>query len=666
MSSKKFPSFSQWKQLFKTLKKTERIFLGIFVFLFLASGIYLSTVFYFNKTEAVPAYGGKYIEGIVGQPRFINPIYGEANDVDRVLIDLIYSGLMTYDKNGNIVNDLAESYQISEDGKTYVFELKNNIYWHDGVPLTVEDIIFTIKTIQNSEYKSPLRANWLDVGVEKVSEKSIAFFLSSSYNSFLENTTVKIMPQHLWKNVVPQNFALSSYNLQPVGSGIYTISRIEQANTGFIKNIDLTANRRHHDKTPYITNFSLRFFENKNDLLKAVNQRTINGFSIVSLQESSSSVKNQIKQKWNQPKFNSFYFSMPRYFSVFFNSQKAKILSDDNLRKALNYSVNKKEIVENISNLMGEKITVVDSPILPKYFGFQEPSVIYEFNQEIAKELLDKSEYKLQENGIRTKQNEKKPAFQFKSYLKIGSKGSEVVELQGCLARLDSDFSRLLQEEESGTYGKGTGEAVTAFQEKYLPEANSTGETGPSTRVKLNELCISSQNEAIPLQFTLTTINQPQLVKVAEYLKNYWKEIGVLVEIKAVEFSELKEIIKNRNYDALLYGQALGAVPDLYPFWHSNQVFDPGLNLADYKNKDADQLLKDARETLSAELKKEKYEKLQNIILNDVPALFLYNSDYIYWASEKIKGISTERIIDPAKRFSNIENWYIKTKRTWK
>ncbi|MCX6723065.1 MAG: ABC transporter substrate-binding protein, partial [Candidatus Staskawiczbacteria bacterium] len=115
------------------------------------------------------------------------------NDVDRTLIDLVYSGLMTYDKDGRIINDLIKSYQISDNGKTYTFQLKDNLYWQDGIPLTTNDIIYTIKTIQNSDYKSPLRANWLNVDAERISDKSFTLSLNSPYNSFLENCTIKII-----------------------------------------------------------------------------------------------------------------------------------------------------------------------------------------------------------------------------------------------------------------------------------------------------------------------------------------------------------------------------------------------------------------------------------------------------------------------------------------
>ncbi|HQK63802.1 MAG TPA: hypothetical protein PLF16_01475, partial [Candidatus Staskawiczbacteria bacterium] len=181
-----------------------------------------------------------------------------------------------------------------------------------------------------------------------------------------------------------------------------------------------------------------------------------------------------------------------------------------------------------------------------------------------------------------------------------------------------------------------------------------------------NEMCFGSQDNSENLSFTITTINQPQLIKAAEALKGYWEAVGANVQIKAVELSELKDLIKNRNYDALLYGESLGSEPDLYPFWHSSQVSDPGLNLSGYQNKDVDQLLKDAREAVDPELKATKYAQIQNKILTQAPALFLYNPDYLYWTSEKIKGIDTTKIVDPAKRFSNIENWFVKTRRVFK
>ncbi|OGZ66849.1 MAG: hypothetical protein A3C58_01225 [Candidatus Staskawiczbacteria bacterium RIFCSPHIGHO2_02_FULL_34_10] len=670
----KFPSFSQWKQIFKVLKNKEKIALSVFLILSVSSLIFLLNSFYINNTKVVPSLGGKYIEGVLGQPRFINPIYGETNDVDRTLIDLVFSGLMTYDNNGKIVNDLIESYNIFDNGKTYEFILKDNILWHDSKPLTADDVIFTIKTIQNSDYKSPLRANWVDISIEKVSDKSFKFHLKSPYNSFLENCTLKILPKHIWENISPENFALSLYNLQPIGSGPFEFIDINQLNTGFIKTLNLKSNRKYYNHPSFIANISFQFFENKEDLIKAVNSREIKGFTLTSI-ENNEVAEKEIKQGWSKnDKFYVYSFSLPRYFAVFLNNQKSSIFSDENIRKALLYSVNKNELIGKISAETKNNISSVNSPILPNFYNYQEPSINYSFDTDKAKTLLDKSGFK--DNGSapliaggqgqREKAVTKKPAFQFTSYLKVGSKNSEVIQLQSCLARLDDNFKNLLLNETNGTYKKGTENAVTEFQKKYLPNLAPTGEVGSSTRAQLNKLCLGPAQNAQLLKFTLVTINQPQLVRVANLLKDYWQTVGISVEINAVSLTDLKPIIKNRSYDALLYGEALGVIPDLYPFWHSSQKLDPGLNLSFYENKNVDQLLKEARETLDESIKAQKLEKLQDTINNDAPVLFLYNPDYIYWVTQQIQGIDTQKIVDPAKRFVNITNWFINTKRVWK
>jgi len=662
-----FPKFSQAKQIFKVLKGPEKIIFSVSLAVFCVSAIVLTIGLYYGVTKEAPSYGGSYTEGVVGQPRFINPIYGETNDVDRTLIDLVYSGLMTYDKDGSLATDLAKSYSVSDDGKTYTFQLKDNLHWQDGVPLTTDDIIYTISIIQNSDYNSPLRANWLDVQVQKISGTALAFVLPSPYNSFLEICAVKIIPQHIWKNILPENFALSSYNLRPLGSGPYMISELNQNKTGFISSISLKTNPQYHGKKPYISTISFKFFENKNNLVTAASKKTIDGFSLSSLDDNEALVEQSIKQGFfGAKKYNVNSFTLPRYFAVFFNTATGKLFSDVNLTQALSYGINKQELVSTISATTKTHVSGVNSPILPDYFGYPSPDIYYDYDLEAAKQLLDKSEYRDDGSGQRVKSSSKTAAFQFKNYLSSKSSGTEVVELQRCLSKIDDNLKQILDGETSGKYGTKTDAAVTAFQEKYIPEFPSTGEVGTATRKKLNELCFGSQDNSENLSFAITTINQPQLIKTAELLKGYWEALGASVQIKAVELSDLKDIIKNRNYDALLYGESLGSEPDLYPFWHSSQILDPGLNLSAFQNKDIDQLLKDARETLDLDLKAEKYKQAQEKILSSAPALFLYNPNYLYWTSTKIKGIDTTKIVDPAKRFSNIENWYVKTRRVLK
>ena len=126
------------------------------------------------------------------------------------------------------------------------------------------------------------------------------------------------------------------------------------------------------------------------------------------------------------------------------------------------------------------------------------------------------------------------------------------------------------------------------------------------------------------------------------------------------------DYIKPRAYDALLFGEVLGEIPDPLPFWHSLQKKDPGVNLAVYENKDVDALLEQARQTFDEGQRKEKLGQLQDILLQDAPAVFIYRPNFLYLTSGKIKGVETGLIVDPSKRFSDITEWYINTKKVWK
>jgi len=658
-SIKKWPSRHQWQCLFKVLTKKEKIIFFSLLFLFLGGLIFLVLNFYLKNTEVQPAKGGVFIEGVIGQPRFINPIYSPASDVDRDMVELIFSGLMKYDSQGQIVPDLAESYEIKEDGRVYEVNLRSQIFWQDGQPLTADDVVFTIKTIQNPDYKSPQRAIWLGVEVEKISDLKVKFSLKNPYAPFLENLTQKIIPNHIWKDVSPGNFPLAIYNLEPIGSGPYKLKGLRQDRLEKITSLELTKNQKYHGKKPYISRISFKFFENEEELIRAYQKRKIKGFSLGSL----AGLKEEVIQS-----LNLYSFSLPRYFAVFLNPEKAKIFADQNLRQALNYGTDKKEILEKAVSGYGK---VVFSPLLPEIYGLSLPTEIYQYEQEKAEQILEKAGFLKDETGLRRKIIKKEPAFSFRSDLRIGSRAKEVRELQKCLAK---DPEIYPEGEITGHFGSKTKRAVIRFQEKYREEIlkpaglkRGTGLVTKSTRAKLNEICFPPSEEILPLKFSLTTVNQPVLIKVAEILKNQWKALGVELEIQALDVSQLEmEVIRPRNYESLLFGNALGTIPDPFPFWHSLQKRDPGLNLALYQNKKVDELLEKNRQNLVQEERKKILEELQEILIKEAPVVFLYSPDYLYFVSKEVKGIEAVIITDPSKRFSGIADWYIKTKRAWK
>jgi peptide/nickel transport system substrate-binding protein len=169
------------------------------------------------------------------------------------------------------------------------------------------------------------------------------------------------------------------------------------------------------------------------------------------------------------------------------------------------------------------------------------------------------------------------------------------------------------------------------------------------------------------LKFSLTTVDQPEYVKTANLLKTSWEALGASVELRIMNATRVdKEVISPRNYDAFLYGEIVGADPDPYPFWHSSQMLEGGLNLSNYYNKDVDKILEESRKLINADERAKKYIDFQNILAEDVPALFLYSPTYDYGTLHKVRGITQERITIPSDRFNGIEEWYIKTKLGWK
>ncbi len=628
---KKWPTGKQWLRFLKVLTKREKIAFLFFFVLALGSSIFLCSDFYLKNTEIVPTQGEIHIEGVIGQPRFINPVLANS-DVDRDLVQLIFSGLMKYDQNLNLVPDLARDYpEIEEEGKVYKFQLKENLFWPDKTPLTVNDIIFTIKTIQNPDFKSPLQANWVGLEMEKIDDWTIKFILKKPYGPFLENCVLKILPKHLWQNVPAENFAFQDYNLEPTGSGPYRIKKIKQNGNNQTTSLTLVPNDSYYGKKPYISEIKFLFFDNEESLLKAAEQNKISGFA----PGSELNLKN----------WQSYQIALPRYFGLFFNQEKSKVLAEKEVRLALNYGTNKKEISQKTA----------DSPVLPEIYGFAAPAETYQFDLEKAKEILEKAGYKDSDgDGVREKVIKKEPAFQFKSQLAIGSKGKEVEELQKCLGV-----------ETTAYFGTKTKAAVVEFQKKY--EIEAIGMVGKQTRAKLNEVCFGEPEETLTLKFTITTVDQVEMLKTAEILKEQWKMLGAEVEIEKYPLSALEQnFIKPRNYQSLLFGEALAAIPDPFPFWHSSQKNDPGLNLALYQNSKADKLLEESRKSSDPLERAEKLVQFQDILIEDLPCLFLYSPDYLYLLSSKIKGVEINKIVDPSKRFIAIENWYIKTKRTWK
>lgn len=339
-----------------------------------------------QNTEIVPADGGIFKEGIIGQPQSLNPLFSMLNDADRDISELIFSGLLAYNSNGDLEKDLAKEYQLSDDGKTYQFTLKDDLLWSDGEPLTTNDIIFTIEAIKDIKVQSPLRLTWQDVKVEKIDEKTIVFTLEAPYLPFLESFTLKILPQHIFQDISPQEYSTKPRE-KIIGSGPFKIKTVEKDKDDKIEKIVLERNQNFYGKIPFFEGVELTFVNSEEELLKLKNKET-----------ALANISPQSKEKLGE-RYNIYSLFLPRYFALFLN-QENKILSQKEVREALAMATPKEDIIEKA--LLGEG-RIVDGPLLEENKIGGEIKK-YNFNLEEAKKKLEEAHWVDSNNdGIREK-----------------------------------------------------------------------------------------------------------------------------------------------------------------------------------------------------------------------------------------------------------------------
>ncbi|NQU77552.1 hypothetical protein HQ544_02540 [Candidatus Falkowbacteria bacterium] len=583
-----FPTPKQLKYISRFLTAREKLAIKILLGFIIVSLIFFVGRFYFFHLETRPRSGGDYTEAVIGNPQFINPVLGVTSDIDKDLTSLIYSGLLKYNKEQELIPDLVSNYTISDDQKTYTFYLKKNVLWHNEEEFNANDVVFTIKTIQDPDYKSPLFVSFKGVSIEKINDYTVAFQLEEPFAPFLSILTVGILPVHLWESINPEQFGLALYNTKPIGTGPYKFKSLTKDKSGFIRSYHLEVNKEYYRRPSYINHISFKFYPDFDQAALALKNKKTDGLSYLPKEFEA-----EIKQDEN---LNILPLRLPQYAAVFFNQTENPFLKSKQIRQALTYALNKEEIIENALNRSGE---IIHGPIPPGSIGYNAEIFTYSFDIEKSKELLKNSGFV----GITPEEYQK-------------------------LKNLDAEST--------------TTPSLLSNQDYYLQKGREI------------------------LEVNLITVSQSENQKTAEIIKKSWENVGVKVNLKIVSPAEIKETIKTRNYQALLYGIITGFDPDPYPFWHSSQNQDPGLNLAVFSNNEVDHVLEDARKTNDEQSREDKYIHFQNILTEEVPAIFLYSPTYTYVLDQKIKGFKTTRIAQPSDRFSGIENWYIKTQKALK
>jgi len=592
LAKSRWPNLQQLKYVGKYLSRTEKLMINSCLMVIVLSTLFLAVGFYRQHLEVVPLAGGEYTEGAVGSIKYINPLYSVVSDVDSDITNLIYSSLFKRGGEAQLVNDLAEDYQISQDGKSYIIKIRSDVQWHNGSRLTVDDVIFTFEAIKNTRYQSPLRASFTGVEMIKVDDQTIQFNLTEPYAAFLDLLTFGILPRESWQQIEPASASLAELNLKPIGSGRFKFKSLVKDKAGNVRTYNLIRNDNYYGTAAHIDSINFKLFGNITEAISALNNNLVSGLSYLPEQ-----MKNNVVAR---DSLNFHLLNLPKLSAIFFNSKVNPALQDKKVRQALSYAIDKNQIV---SAVLAGNARVIDSPVLPESFAYNKDIKKYNYDVATSSRLLLEAGWKI----VEFKQED-----------------------------IDQAETDLLSEDEAAK--KQAQIKIDLGVGKWLFKDNNY------------------------LTVNITTVDNSEYAQAAALIADSWRKLNIKTEVNLVPASQMQiEVIKTRNFTALLYGEIVGADPDPYAFWHSSQIGPAGLNIADYSNKEVDKLLEEGRLTNDLNLRQEKYKKFQEILAEDEPAIFLYSSNYTYVQSKDIKGFNVKNIILPSDRFANVTEWYMKT-----
>lgn len=379
LSKSRIPSPRQLKYLGHFIKGRERMAVYIFSALMILGLGVVGVKAYNEHVEFIPKEGGRYTEGVVGNPQYINPLYASLNNVDADIERLVFSRLYTTDAQGKVVQDLASSYELSSDQKSYTVSLREAT-WPNGSSITSDDVIFTFKLIQNPDYRSPLRSRFMGMSAEKKDDRTIVFTLTEPYGQFLSLLDFGVLPSALWEGVNATMMPLAELNLKPVGSGPYQLKSLSKTSNGTIRSYTLEQNPNYYGTSPYLQEIVFKFFPSPEEMIGALNKGQLNGIA-----ELSPDYAETIIAK------NSLHYRaiiQPNLTAVFFNLSNKPAVSDVNVRRALS-AVNLQEI---IATTVTQTEIPAESILMPHQPGFSAQS---HKNQEEARKILDDAGWKL-------------------------------------------------------------------------------------------------------------------------------------------------------------------------------------------------------------------------------------------------------------------------------
>ncbi len=333
---------------------------------FLTAGmlVYFASTY---TTEFRPAPGGTYLESISGFPQSLNPLLSFYNDADSDVTSLVYSGLTRLTMEGEVAPDLALGWAIEPGGITYTFRLNPRALWHDGMPLSANDVLFTVGLLQDPDYPGPpdIGALWQSVRVERIGDLEVRFVLSEPYAPFLDYTTFGLLPAHLLKGIRSADLADLDFNREPVGTGPFRLSEVK-VQDGQITEVTLKRFPRYYGASAFIENLVFRFYPTSRAAFEVFEDGLVEGVAGVPV--------SLLPEVWGKDTLNLYTAPVAEMTMLYFNELISATVPFNAapVRRALLYGLDRQALVDDV--LLGQAI-IPATPLLPGTWAYSVEDV---------------------------------------------------------------------------------------------------------------------------------------------------------------------------------------------------------------------------------------------------------------------------------------------------
>lgn len=372
-----------------------------------------------NSSSKIPvksaAYGDILVRGDIGDASNLIPLLA-SDSASHAVGGMVFNGLVKYDKNMNIVGDLAESWTVSADGLVITFKLRRNILWHDGKPFTAADVLYTYRVTIDPKTPTAYAGDFLKVKkAEVLDDYTFRVTYGAPFAPALISWSSAILPRHLLEG---KDITKSPLSRHPVGTGPY---KFKEWVAG--QKIVLISNENYFEGRPYLDGRITRIIPDTATMFLELRAQNIALMGLTPLQYTRQTDSVLFKENFNKYRYLAFAYTYLGY------NLKNPLFSDKRVRQAISSAIKKDEIISGVLLGLGKPAT---GPYKPGTWAYNDKVKIYNYDLNKARELLKEAGWS-DANGDGILEKDGKP-FEFEILTNQGNetrqKCAEIIQRQ--------------------------------------------------------------------------------------------------------------------------------------------------------------------------------------------------------------------------------------------